>query len=92
MNGTMNVKVRYSTMIVTTVDVWTFEQHLALSKLEDRSHSTAHVQRDKKLYAEMLLLGQYNRIFGNILKVYITWKQPQFRKDMHFIGKYPQEV
>jgi phenylpropionate dioxygenase-like ring-hydroxylating dioxygenase large terminal subunit len=43
------VNVRDGTMIVTTMDMWNFEQHLAVSKLEDKSHNTAHVQRDKKL-------------------------------------------
>lgn len=43
-------------------------------------------------YAERPLLSQCNNIFESISKVYITWKQPPFRKDMHFIGKYPQEV
>jgi len=43
------VNVRDGTMIVTTMDMWNFEQHLAVSKLEDRCHSTAHVQRDKLL-------------------------------------------
>lgn len=43
------VNVTDGTMIVTIMDMWNFEQHLAVSKLEDRSHSAAHVQRDKKL-------------------------------------------
>jgi hypothetical protein len=43
------VDVTDGTMIMTTMDMWNFEQHLAVSRLEDGSHSTARVQRDKKL-------------------------------------------
>jgi hypothetical protein len=43
-------------------------------------------------YVEIPLLSQCNKIFENISEVYITWKQPPLRKNMHFIGKYPQEV
>jgi hypothetical protein len=38
------VNVTDGTMIMTTMDMWNYEQHLAVGKLEDRTHSTAHVQ------------------------------------------------